>query len=71
MNKDSFTDEDLKMYTAALNFIALNAKFGEMDIKSIIECRNHFAHLQAMAAKMDKHVLEVKALHKKKEKKDK
>ena len=48
MGGNNFKDSDVEQYIAALNFIATNANFKEMDIKSIIECRNHFAHLQAM-----------------------
>ncbi len=69
MGGNNFKDSDVEQYIAALNFIATNANFKEMDIKSIIECRNHFAHLQAMIEKIKANILEVKSV--KQTKKDK
>ena len=70
---NGFTEEDIQRYTAALNHIALHAKFGDgpSDIKFIIECRNNFAFLQSMISKMEAHILEVKKVTHKKDKKDK
>ena len=69
MGEGKFKDSDVEQYVAALNFIATNANFKDMDIKSIIECRNHFAHLQSMIEKIKANILEVKSV--KQVKKDK
>ena len=69
MSDVRFTEDDIKQYAAALNHIALHAKFGDgpSDIKFIIECRNHFAFLQSMMSKMEAHILEVKSVKHKKD----
>lgn len=67
--ENNFNDEDIKQYTAALNFIAKEAKFGEGEpkIMYMIEARNHFAFLQGLLKKIEANILEVKKLHKPKE----
>ena len=67
--ENKFKEEDIEKYIAALNYIASNSKFGDMDIKSVIECRNHFAYLQSIVDKLKANILEVKSV--KQVKKDK
>lgn len=61
---NKFTEEDLKRYVSALNFIAAEAKFGkgEPDIKYMIEARNHFAFLQSISSKIEGNVAEIKSM---------
>ena len=62
MKKDTFTEEDVKTYVEALNFIATEAKFGDspITIQYAIKIRNHFAILQNLKSKIEDHILEVK-----------
>ena len=62
--ENKFTEEDSKRYVEALNFIAVEAKFGqgEPNIPYMIKARNHFAFLQSMASKISDNILEVKKI---------
>lgn len=59
-----FTEQEQEKYVAALNYIATEAKFGNVDtVKGAIELYKHFSFLQAIAQKINNHILEVKQVH--------
>lgn len=62
MQDGKFTEEDLKKYIEALNFIAKEAEFPAGKVEYSIKVRNHFAFLQSMAAKVEGNILEVKGV---------
>ena len=59
-----FTEEDEKKYITALNYIAKEAKFANVDsVAGSIELYKHFSFLQALSQKINSHILEVKSIH--------
>lgn len=61
-----FTEDDVKKYVDALNFVAVEATFGEKapKLKYALEMHKHFAFLQSLVAKLEANVAEVKSVKK-------
>ena len=59
-----FTDTDEKKYIDALNYVATNAKFENVNtVKGSIELYKHFSFLQSIAKKISDNILEIQKLH--------
>lgn len=61
---NKFIEEDVQRFTAALNFIAKEGKFGDgpTNVPYSIELRNHFAYLQGVLGKIEANIAEIKSV---------
>lgn len=58
-----FTEKDTEQYVEALNYIATNARFSNVDsVKGSIELYKHFSFLQNLAQKIDSNIMEFKSI---------
>lgn len=61
MNGKHFTEDDKKKFIEFLNFVAKNAKFGEMNVEGILSFTKLLNHMQvAILPKINDHILEIK-----------
>lgn len=64
--KQHFTEDDEKKYVDALNFFALEARYGDgaPKLEYILKVQRHFAFLQSLVPKISDNIFEIKKLHK-------
>lgn len=64
MTPNSFNDEDIKKYVAALNYVATELRLKEgPDVSGLITGYKHFSFLQSLVPKLEAHVAEVIKVH--------